>query len=221
MMESRIWLKSEEKWAYILMLREFEVFKLKVTGSMITLKRNLKAVLDALEQGKAPADAGAKWVETLDVRTIAKAEVDPGNSGLTLHSEGDKPTSISYSTGDSDADTILQTILERSGRTYQPTQEEVGVVEAVLPPLFVGGIVGLFLGGVYSAATEIAAGNDVEVDGLRRRGLKRLLITIAEIIGVNGSIAIGVILLALIVAWIIRRIVHRPERTVWLPAAQA
>jgi hypothetical protein len=55
-MESQIWLKSEEKWAYILMLRGHEVHRLKVTGNVLTLKRNVKAVLDALEQGTAPSE---------------------------------------------------------------------------------------------------------------------------------------------------------------------
>jgi hypothetical protein len=218
MMEPRIWLRTEEKWAYILLLRDFEVFRLKVTGSMMTLKRNLKAVLDALEQGKEPTAAGAKSVETLDVRAIGKAEVAPGNNSLTLHSEGEKPTTLSFTTADSDADAILRAILERSGRTYQPSQEEIGVVEALLPPLFVGGITGLFWAGVYSAASEMAAGNAVEVEGIRRRGLKRLLITVAEILGMNGTIAVGVLLLILIVGWAVNRIVRRPERTVWLPA---
>jgi hypothetical protein len=33
-----------------------------------------------------------------------------------------------------------------------------------------------------------------------------------------GTITVGVILLLLIVAWAAKRIIRRPERTVWLPA---
>lgn len=219
-MESRIWCKAEEKWAYILVLRDHEVHRLKVTGNMLTMKKNLRAVLEALESGAAPADAGAKSVETLDARTIAKAEVAPGNGSLTLHGEGEGgvATKLGYSTGDSDADAILQAILERSGKTFQTTQEEIGVVEAVIPPVIVGAIGGLLWMGVYQTAGQIAAGEHVEVDGVRRRGMKRLLIQVSEILGVNGSIAVGVVLLILILGWTAMRIIHRPERTILAPA---
>lgn len=216
-METLIWTKAEEKWAYILVLRGAEVHRLKVTGSILTLKRNLKAVLEALEQGAAPSDAGAKSVETLDVRTIAKAEVSPENSSLTLKGEGDKAKELTYSAADSNAGEILQAILARSGRSFQQTQEEIDAIEAVLPPIFVGGVGGLLWGLVYHSAGKLASGETVEVEGVRRRGLQRMLITVAEILGVNGTIAVGVVLLALVVGWAAKRLIHRPLRTVWLP----
>jgi hypothetical protein len=216
-MESQIWLKSEAKWAYILVLRGHEVHRLKVTGSMVTLKRNLKAVLEALEQGKAPSEAGAKSVETLDARAITKAEVSPGNSLLTLHGEGDNAKELTYSPADSNADEILRTILAQSGRTFQPTQEEIGVVEALLPPVIIGALGGLFWAGVYESAGKLAAGEVVEVHGVRRRGLQRMLIAAAEILGTGGTVAVGVVLLLLILGWAAKRIIRRPERTVWLP----
>ena len=43
-MESRIWLKSEDKRAQFLVLRGHEVHHLKVAGSMITLKGKVKKV---------------------------------------------------------------------------------------------------------------------------------------------------------------------------------
>lgn len=216
-METQIWSKAEEKWAYILVLRGNEVHHLKVTGSMVTLKRNLKGVLEALEQGKEPSDAGAKWVETLDARTISKAEVSPENNSLTIKGEGDKAKELSYTTGDSNADEILRAILAQSGRTFQPAQEEIDAIEAVLPPIFVGAVGGLLWGLVYHSAGKLATGEDVEVEGVRRRGLQRMLITVAEILGTNGTIAVGVVLLLLVVGWAAKRLIHRPKRTVWLP----
>jgi hypothetical protein len=78
-MEPQTWSNAEEKFAYVLTLRENEIHLLKVTVNVLTLKRNLKGVIEALEQGKTPADAGAKSCETLDARTIRIAEVSPGN----------------------------------------------------------------------------------------------------------------------------------------------
>jgi hypothetical protein len=216
-MESQIWLKSEEKWAYILMLRGHEVHRLKVTGNVLTLKRNVKAVLDALEQGTAPSEVGAKSVETLDARTIAKVEVEPGNTRLTLHGGGDDPKELTYTSADTNADEIMRAILAQSGRTFRPTQEPIGVIDALLPPLLIGALGGLFWAGLYSSAGKMASGEEVEVHGVRRRGLQRMLIAAAEILGTGGTVAVGVVLLVLIIGWAAKRIIRRPERTVWLP----
>src|SRR6476620_6150301 len=107
-MESQIWSKTEEKWATILLLRGHEVQRLKVSGMSLTLKRKVQGVLEALRQGQDPSDAGAKVAETLDARTIGKAEVSPGNGSLTLHGGGDSPKTLSFSTADSNADEILR-----------------------------------------------------------------------------------------------------------------
>lgn len=215
-MDAQIWTKSEEKWAYILMLRGPQVHRLKVTGNVLTLKRNLQNVLEALQQGQDPEAAGAKSVEALDARTIGKAEVSPDKDSLTLHGEGDSPKSLSFATADKSAGEVLDAILAQSGRTFQPKQEEIGVVEAVLPPAIVGGIGGLFWMGLYDSATKMAAGETVEAGG-RRKGLQQIMIGVAEALGTGGTIAVGVALLALIVGWAAMRIVKRPERTVWRP----
>ncbi len=216
-MESQIWSKSFEKWAYILMLKDQEVHLLKVTGNVLTLKRNVSQVLDALAQGQAPASVGAKSVETLDARTISKAEVSPGDGSLTLHGGTDGSKKLAYSTGDENATEILQAILAQSGRAFQQSQEEIGVVEALLPPAIFGGIFGLFWAGVYQSAGQLAAGEEVEVRGLRRRGLQRILIWTAELLGTGGTVAVGLLLLVLVLGWAAMRIIRRPERTVWLP----
>ncbi len=218
-METQIWSKSEEKWAYILVLRDQEVHCLKLTGNVFTLKGKVKTALEALSQGQAPAEVKAKAVETLDTRTISKAEVSPGNDALTLHGGQDGSKTLTYSTGEKNAEEILRAILAQSGRAFAPTKEEIGVIEALIPPVVIGAIGGFFCVGIYDDARKLAAGEDVEVTSIRRRGLRRLMITAAEMLGTNGSIAVGVALLLLIVGWAAKRIIHRPERTVWLPEA--
>jgi hypothetical protein len=216
-METQIWSKSEEKWAYILVLRDHEVHCLRVSGNVLTLKRNVKGVLEALEQGQAPADVGAKVVETLDARSISKAEVSPGNNSLTLQGGEGGSKTLTYSTGDSNAGEILQAILAQSGQNFQATQEEIGVVQALIPPVVIGALGGIFWAGVYQSAGKFEAGEDVEVKGIRGRGLKRLLIAVAEFLGTGGTMAVGAVLLVLILGWAAMRIIRRPERTVWLP----
>jgi hypothetical protein len=215
-MDQQIWMKSEEKWAYILVRRGHEVSRLKVTGNTFTLKKKVKAVLEALEQGQAPADAGAKSVETLDARSIVKASVAPGDSSLTLYGGPDGATELKYATGDENAGEILQTILAKSDRAFQPSQEAITAFEAVVGPAIIGVFAGLFWLGVNQAAGEIASGGHPEAHG-RRAWLGRILIWIGGTLGQTGAMALGVALLVLIVGWTAARLIKRPERTVWLP----
>jgi hypothetical protein len=215
-MEPQIWSNSGEKRAYFLVLRGQEVHSLKVTGSVLTLKRKAQSVLDGLQQGQDPANVGASSVETLDTRSISKAQVDPGNTSLTLYGGPDGSKSLSYTPAENNADEILKAILAQSGSTFEPAEEEIGVVEALIPPVIVGVIGGGFWMGAYQAAGKMAAGEAVDVEGRRGRGLQRILIWVVELIGMNGTIAVGVLLLALVLGWATKRIVHRPKRTVWL-----
>src|SRR4051794_35992859 len=110
-MDTQIWSKIDDKWATILMLRGHEVHQLSVNGFALTLKKKVKGIIEALEQGQTPQEAGVKSVETLDVRTIGKAEVSPGNDSLTLRGEGEGGKKMSFSSAGKDADQILAAIL--------------------------------------------------------------------------------------------------------------
>jgi hypothetical protein len=216
-MGPQIWVKSEEKWAYILMLRDHEVHCLKITGNVLTLKKNVQNALEALQQGRAPSEVGAKSLETLDTRKIAQASVDPGNASLTLKGEGDNPQSLTFSSADSKAGEILQAILAQSGRNFQPAQEEISFMEAIVPPLILGAICGALWAAVYFSAADMEGGKEVEVKGFRRRGLQRMAIWVAQLLGTNGTIALGIGLAVLFIGWAAMRIIRRPERTVWRP----
>jgi hypothetical protein len=215
-MEPQIWAKSEEKWAYFLVLRGAEISRVKVTGNMLTLKKKVQSTLEALQQGQDPAKVGASSVETLDVRTITKAEVAPGNAALTLHGGGENAKTLAFTPTQNNAHEILRAILAQTGSPFKETKEEISVFEAVLPPAFLGALGGLFWWLIYDSAGKLAAGQTVEAKG-RRAGLQRLLIMVAEILGPNGTLAAGAVLLLLIVGWAAMRVIKRPERTVWLP----
>lgn len=177
-------------------------------------KRKAQGILEQLQQGAAVSDVGGK-LETMPAGAIVKAEVSPGNGSLTLHSQDG--AKLDFSTPNSDADGILATILERAGRTFSPAQEEIGVVEAAVPPLFVGLFAAIFWGLIHDAASKHADGQEVVVKG-RRQGLQHLTIWAADLLGYNGVMAVGAALGALLLGWLVLRLVKRPLRTVWLPA---
>lgn len=215
----QIWSKVSEKFAYILVLRGQEVHLFKVTGMSMLLKGKVRKVLDALEQGQDPVEAGGKLVETLDARAIGKAEVAPGNGSLKLYGDGEKPRSISFSTEGSTADEVLKAILDQSGRNFQTEQEDIGVVEALVPPAIFGVLGGLLWLGINQSAGKLAAGEEVEARG-RRRAIQELLNWVAGLLGTTGTMILGGVLLALIVGWAGSRLVNRPQRTVWRPQAE-
>ena len=94
-MESpRIWSRVQDKVARILVLHGTQVHLLKVTGIAMTLKGKVQKVVTALEMGASPEEAGGKVVATLDAREVAKAELSPGDSSLTLHGPGEKAAKL-------------------------------------------------------------------------------------------------------------------------------
>jgi hypothetical protein len=213
----QVWTRSSEKFAHILVLNDHVLQKLKVTGNVLTLKRNLQQVLDALEQGQAPAEAGGTLVDTIDVRTVTRAEVSEANESLTLRGGEDNSDTLEFTTADDNADEVLRAILAQSGRTFQQTNEDISIVEALIPPAVLGAISGLFWAGVYQAANTLAAGERLKVRRIDRKGFQRVLVLVAERLGTNGTLVVGVILLVLFVGWAGMRIINRPQRTAWLP----
>src|SRR4051812_16256311 len=155
LMQSQIWSKVDDKWATILMLRGHEVSCLRLNGISLTLKRKVQGIVEALQQGKTPEEAGVKKVETFDARTIGRAEVSPGNDSLTLKGEGEGGKKLTYSTSGNDADKILQAILSESGRDFQVIQEDIGVFEALIPPVIAGVVGGVISAALYGAAGQI------------------------------------------------------------------
>ncbi|WP_165072810.1 hypothetical protein [Paludisphaera rhizosphaerae] len=215
-MESRIWANIQERFADFVVLQGDVVHKLRVKGMVkgFLFKRKAQGVLEQLQQGAEPKEVGGT-LETMPAGAIVKAEVSPGNGSLTLHSQDG--AKLDFSTPNSDADVILAAILEKAGRSFSPAQEEIGAVEAALPPMFLGLIAGLFWAAVYDSASKLAAGEEIVVKG-RRQGLQKLTIWVADLLGYNGVLAIGAVLGALLLGWLVMRLVKRPLRTVWLPA---
>lgn len=215
-MESQIWAKVEDKWAYILMLTDKDVYRMKVTG--LLLSRKVKGILEALQQGQEPQDVGAKSVEQLSLQSIGKVEVNPDNSHLTLYEANGTGTSLAFSTpDDSNASEIAQAVLARTGRTYEPKKEEITAFEAILGPGILGLIAGGLLAACYFTARDLEAGQAVEATG-RRAGLQKLLIMVSEMLGTTGTLAIGGVIMALLLFMAINGLKNRPEKTVWQPA---
>ena len=210
-MEAKIWTNPQEKFVDIMVLRGEFVHTIRVTGLM--LKRKAQGILEQLQQGADPTQAGGK-PRSMPVGAIVKAEVSPSKGSLKLH--GQDGATLKFNTPNSDADGILTAILERGGRTFSPSQEAIGVVEAALPPAILGLIGGLFWMGLYDTVKKHAVGQEVEVSG-RRQGMQKLMIWGADLLGYNGVVAIGAVLGALLLGWLVTRLVKRPLRTVWLP----
>lgn len=221
-METQLWFKAQDegRWADILMLRGQEVYTLTVVADSKGLQHKLMPALEALQSGQDPHSLKADWVKTVNAQAIIRAEVSPDNETLTLYHGEKGSKKLTYATGDKNAGAILQEILAQSGKTFQPVEVEIGVGEALVGPVVVGVIAAVVVALVYANAGMMAAGQDVEVHGTGRiAGFFRMLKWAGQLLGPVGTIATGVVLLIVIVAWAVRSVTHRPKRTAWLPAS--
>jgi hypothetical protein len=214
-MSIHVWSTLHKNIGEILVLLDHDVYKLKLSKSAFSFESKFNQLIEALEQGKHPREAGATSLKSLELGKLAKAVIRPGNAYLTLYGEGGVPK-LTYASTEKIADQIFQAIHDRSGRAFESKQEELGVGEALIIPASWLAIVGCLWGVLYMTATDLAQGKEIKTN---RNGLvKDLLVWVASALGTNGSHAVGVILLLTVLFWAGKRIVKRPLRTVWLPA---
>jgi hypothetical protein len=211
-METRVWHKVGEKRGEVLVLTGDALHRIEVKGDKA--KQEVPALAASLGGGQDPSGMGGAHVVPL--ASIRRVEVAPGNTSVKfVHEHGGKPGLLEFSVAqDAHAQEIARAAVERAGLPAQERSEDVTVVEALMPPVILGAIVGVVWGLVYMAAVGIEEGDDAEVHG-RRRGIKMLFLFAAQLLGKTGTLVVGAVVLALFVYWAVMRIVKRPQRLVW------
>ena len=110
---------------------------------------------------------------------------------------------IFYKTGNKEEKTYLQfsqeadykevlDYLKQKCNQFQPKEEQSGSIVAIIKPLLYTLAAICFSFALVFAASEIEAGETIAVDG-SKRGLKRLLISLAATLGFGGSLAVAII----------------------------
>jgi hypothetical protein len=211
-MDLQVWSKAEEKRGVVLALRGDEIHRIEVTGNKA--RQEVPRIIGALQQGQEPANVGANSVQTLKLASIAQTRVSPDQDDVEFRGDGDKAATLSFSIGDNKAEEIARAVLARTGRSFREEKQDITAVEAVLPPVILGAIIGFFWAMLYLSAGDIESGKEVNVSG-RRALFKQLFAWVAGMLGVNGTLIIGALLLLWILGWATMRVVRRPQRTVW------
>jgi hypothetical protein len=213
-MDVQLWSKVEEKRATILALRDDEIHCIEVTGNKAG--QEAARIAGALQEGQDPSAVGATSASSLKVGSIARAQVCEDNMFVEFHPEGENGKPVKFTSSDKQGADVIRAVLARAGRPFREGRQDITAVEAVMPPIIIGVIIGFFWTMIYWGAGDLEAGKDVEAHG-RRRGLQQLFIFIAEMLGTNGILILGVVLLLAIIGWATMRVVRRPQRTVWQP----
>src|SRR5262249_22119527 len=140
-MQTRVWHKVGEKQGTILVLTDRALHKIDVKGNQA--KQQVPALADSLAQGADPAGAGGQGVPLAAVRRV---EVAPGNTSVKFFHEAEgKPGKFEFSVQDNaHAQEIARLAAERAGLPADERSEDITVGEALLPPVFLGLIVGVF-----------------------------------------------------------------------------
>jgi hypothetical protein len=213
-MDVQLWSKADEKRAVILAMRDDEIHCLEVTGNKA--RQEATRILGALQQGQEPSTLGVSSSSALKVGSIGRAQVCEDNTLIEFHPEGENGKPVKFASGDKKGADIIRTVLARAGRPFREEKQDITAVEAVVPPIIIGLIAGFVWTMVYWTAGDLASGKEIEVHG-RRRGLKQMFVWAAEMLGMNGTLIVGVVLLLAIIGWATMRVVRRPQRTVWQP----
>jgi hypothetical protein len=210
-METRVWHKVGEKRGQVLVLTGDALHRIEVKGDKV--KHEVPALAASLGGGQPPSAIGG--ADVVPLAAIRRVEIDPGNTSVKfVHEHGGKPGSLQFSVQqDAHAREIARAAVERAGLPAEERSEDISVGEAVMPPIILGAIVGVFWGLVYMVAAD-DQGGDARVHG-RNAGAKRLLLFVAQLLGQTGTLVVGAILLALFVGWAVMRVVKRPQRLVW------
>jgi hypothetical protein len=215
-METLVWHKVDDKLATVLALTDDTLYRFGFSGGKA--KKQATAAVSALLGGESPAGLDTKGVnvKAVPVSSIRREEVSHGGDTVTFFASGGaKPEKVDF--GGKESPEIAQIVAGRAGITEPERQEEVGAFEAILPPLIVGVIAGVFWMLIFGAASTIANGEEIDPNtgGRRGRALKALVVGLAQTLGYNGTVAVGVVLAVAVVGWTVSRIVNRPQRTAW------
>ena len=219
-METRIWHKAEEKLATVLVMTGDAIHRFQFTGKNAAKEAN--EVATAVAAGQDPAKVALGKRESLPLSAIKRVEVSHGKDTVKFKDlKAEKPVKIEFTPEGDDAREIALAVIERAGIAHPEGTEDIGVFEALIGPLFVAVIAGVAFAFVYNAATTLDSGQEIDTDtgGRKGRGLKRTVVFFARMLGTNGTIAVGVIMLILVLAWGTRLVVKRPQRIVWGPPA--
>jgi len=220
-MDTRVWVRSEEKSAVVLALTGDALYRLAFTGKQAG--REATEAAKAIEAGQAPARFVTGTSKSMPLAAIGRVEVSHGLDAVKVVARaGETPIKLEFRAPTGvDAPGIARAVVERAAISHPERPEPIGAVEALLPPVILGVIAGLLWAVVYGASTTLEDGGEIEVDrgGRRGRGLKMLVVFIARMLGANGTLVLGALLLAFFLAWVVRRIVKRPQRLVWGPPA--
>ena len=217
-METRVWHKVEEKQGVVLALTGDALYRIEFTGK--NARSEATEVATALLGGQNPASVVSSASKVVPLSAIQRVEVSHDRDTVKFHGvEGEQPSKVEFTvrSGD-DAPGIARAVVERAAIAHPERSEDIGVFEALLSPVILGAIVGALWAMVYFAATGIEQGEEIHVRG-RRGGIKRLFVFVAEMLGTNGTIALGAVLLVAFLGWAVLRIVKRPQRLVWGPPA--
>jgi hypothetical protein len=216
-MNTLVWLKAEEKQGTVLALTGNDLYKLEFSGK--DAGRAAVEAAAALGAGGSPSGVPAKSSTSLPLASIKRLHTSSNHASLKFHGAADgQPATVSFlAKSNEEGAAIGRAVAERAGITEPERNEDVSVVEALTGPVILGVIAGVLWLIVYVVAAGIENGEEIKTDqgSSRGRGMKKLVYFVASILGVKGSIAVGVVLLLLFGFWGYTVVAKRPQRIAW------
>ena len=205
----KLWHNPRSTSHTTLLIRDGQVY----VGST---KKGIEQFKDQLASCDSPLEVlGEKAV---DVSSTKIERVESQDSTITMRyvRNGQQRFTMVEMPTEEDRQTALTALADALGLSSNTSQ--LSPVQAATKPLLsvVGIALVTFL--LSSAAAELESGETATISG-RRRGLKRLLVAILDIIGPTGVYILGGLAFLAAVAWLYRRVTNPPIVTTLTPSA--
>jgi hypothetical protein len=218
-MSLKTWSNAWPKGGCILGVNDTDLFLITVPG---------RSVQDALDSIQSELATGTDLQDFINVELLVVPLADVDHLVINFENveayyrvAGSSKTKLLSYTSKSEADSpaIAAEIAESTGRPYRESLEDKTLWEAAGFELILTGVSAFLSIIVYGVAVEVATGKQVVAHGTRQ-GLKNLAIDVATLLGVNGSMAAGLVITGLCLAWMLKNAIYRPKvmKLIFAPA---
>ncbi|MBL8796719.1 MAG: hypothetical protein JNM56_22645 [Planctomycetia bacterium] len=210
----RTWVYPDLPWGdNLVVLTATKLASVRVDSEKLTETQSAVAKAAAVEDALGDEATVLPLDSLLEIRTHQHDEV----IDVYYRDDDGKRVQQSFAFADTQKrDELLDALGRQLG--WQLTTKQLAFWQAGLWPAFTLALLALFTFGFTVAAREMAAGNDVRVEGAgRKRATANLLLWVVDLVGVWGVLLVGGLAMAGAGAWLYLRVRRPPIRLTLQP----
>jgi len=211
-MTTRTWSNALEEGGCVLALHESDVWLLTVHAK--SARGDLEQIERWIANGQDPRDIEGAETITVPVSAIDRIVVPEGTKSVELYYRNSDTNDLAslwfMAEQQNECEEIAHAIATSVKRPYTESRVNETLFNVLTVPVISTLLAAVLAVVLYSTAQRVAAGGGVAVQG-GKQGLKQLVVWVATLLGVQGSLAVGILLVAVCLAWLVKNLVVRPQ----------